>query len=114
MRLSGCSALPACLSMGAQWVQMTVVAPSFCPRVKPTAAHIMDVDLRLDALGLPVRMVIALKRNGFITLGDVARRGVMELLGPGIGPETARRLRFELDRRGIAHDIPRRFVKRIV
>jgi len=74
----------------------------------------MDASLRLDKLGLPVRMVNALKRNGFITLGDVARSGIGELLGPGIGPETARLLRFELDRRGMSHDIPRRFVKRIL
>ncbi len=74
----------------------------------------MDASLRLDKLGLPVRMVNALKRNGVITLGDVARSGIVELLGPGIGPETARLLRFELDRRGMSHDIPSRFVKRIL
>ena len=73
----------------------------------------MDASIRLDELGLPVRMVNALKRNGFITLRDVARRGIVELLGPGIGPETARRLRFELERRGMLHDIPSRFIKRI-
>ncbi|MCJ0877922.1 hypothetical protein MRX33_10295 [Pseudomonas sp. JI-2] len=73
----------------------------------------MDASIRLDELELPVRMVNALKRNGSNTLGDVARRGIVELLGPGIGPETARRLRFELERRGMLHDIPSRFIKRI-
>ena len=84
------------------------------PRAVPSASHALDTDIRLETLGLSTRMVNALRRNGFITLGDVARRGLMELLGPGIGPETARLLRFELDSRGMAHDIPRRFVKRIL
>lgn len=68
----------------------------------------MDATTQIDALGLPVRMVNALKKNGFNTLEDVARQGVANLLGPGIGPETARLLRFELDCRGIPHDIPKR------
>jgi hypothetical protein len=68
----------------------------------------MDAATRIDALGLPVRMVNALRKNGFNTLEEVARQGVASLLGPGVGPETARLLRFELDRRGISHDIPKR------
>ncbi|EQM76396.1 helix-hairpin-helix domain-containing protein [Stutzerimonas stutzeri] len=72
----------------------------------------MDIDVQLDALGLPTRMVNTLKRNGFTTLGDIARCDLVALLGPGIGPETARLLRFELDRRGIVHHIPKRhFIK---
>jgi len=66
-------------------------------------------DTRIDSLGLEARFVNPLTRAGIVTLERAASLDLTTLIScRGVGPETIRVLRFELDRLGIPHQLPRK------
>jgi len=70
-------------------------------------------EIKINSLGLEARFVNPLARGGIVSLEQVASMSAERLISfRGVGPETVRVLRFELDRLGIPHQLPNKPFKK--